>query len=273
VPILVAGRRSLSGYKEEFGWFDRGLDALARRSADVIVANSQAVIDDVVAREGLARERIRLIRNGVEIPPPLSDAERTALRAGFGVGPDELLIGTVANLKPAKGIGHLIEAAAAVGEAIPAARFRVVGEGWLRPELEARIAARGLGERIALAGSVPDARAVYGAFDLVVHPSDAEGLPNAVLEAAAAGRPIVATAAGGTGEIVTDGETGLLVPIGDSAALGAAIIRLARDPDLRARLGAAARERAARDFGMDRFVAETVALYEELAVARGLWPA
>lgn len=273
VPIVIAGRRSLSDYKAGFGWFNRTLDRMARDSADAIVANSQAVIDDVVAREGLARERLRLIRNGVELPAPLADAERAALRSGLGVGPDELLVGTVANLKPAKGIDHVLEAAAAIAATLPEARFRVIGEGYQRPELEARIAALGLGSRVALVGQVPDARRLYGAFDIAVHASDAEGLPNAVLEAAAAGRAIVATAAGGTGEIVLDGQTGLLVPVGDRVALAAGIVRLARDPDLRARLGAAARERAAGVFGMDRFVAETVALYEELAVRRGLWPA
>jgi glycosyltransferase involved in cell wall biosynthesis len=272
VPIVIAGRRSLSGYKAAFGRFDRTLDRLARDTPDAIVANSAAVIDDVVAREGIARDRLRLIRNGVELPAALPEAERAALRASFGVGPDELLVGTVANLRPAKGVARIIEAAAAVRAAVPEARFRVIGEGLERPALEARIAALGLAGRVVLAGSVPDARTLYGAFDLVVHASEAEGLPNAVLEAAAAGRAIVATAAGGTGEIVTDGLTGLLVPIGDGDALAAGIVRLARDPALRAALGAAARERAARDFGMDRFVAETVALYEELAVRRGLWP-
>jgi glycosyltransferase involved in cell wall biosynthesis len=273
VPIVIAGRRSLSDYKAAFGWFDRTLDRLARDRADAIVANSAAVIDDVVAREGVARDRLRLIRNGVELPAPLPAAERAALRAAWGVAPDELLVGTVANLKPAKGVARIVDAAAAVAAALPEARYRVIGEGYQRPELEARIASHGLTDRFVLLGSLPDARAVLGAFDLVVHASEAEGLPNAVLEAAAAGRPILATAAGGTGEIVTDGETGLLVPVGDGDALAAGLVRLARDPDLRARLGAAARERAAREFGMDRFVAQTVALYEELAVARGLWPA
>jgi glycosyltransferase involved in cell wall biosynthesis len=273
VPIVIAGRRSLSEFKAGFGWFSRTLDRLARDSADAIVANSQAVIEDVVAREGLARDRLRLIRNGVEIPAPLTEPERAALRAGFGVGPDELLVGTVANLKPVKGIDHIVATAAAITAALPEARFRVIGEGFQRPELEARIAALGLGSRVVLAGQMPDARKLYGAFDIALHASNAEGLPNAVLEAAAAGRAIVATAAGGTGEIVLDGQTGLLVPVGDRDALAAGIVRLARDPDLRARLGAAARERAATVFGMDRFVAETVALYEELAVRRGLWPA
>jgi len=105
-------------------------------------------------------------------------------------------------------------------------------------------------------------------FDLVVQASRSEGLPNALLEAAAAARPLVATAAGGSGEVVIDGETGLLVPVDDVAAITGAMRRLATDPDLRQRLGAAARRHIDTVFTMERFVGEYAALYEELAAAK-----
>ena len=97
-----------------------------------------------------------------------------------------------------------------------------------------------------------------------------EGLPNAVLEAAAAGLPIVATDTGGTAEILDGGRTGILVPIDDEAAMAEAIGRLAADPDLRRSLGDSARSFVQSAFGVDRFVAETAALYEELAAAKGI---
>jgi glycosyltransferase involved in cell wall biosynthesis len=134
--------------------------------------------------------------------------------------------------------------------------------------LEAQIASLGLAGRVRLHGSVPDPTSLWCAFDVVVQPSRSEGLPNAMLEAASAGRPIVATAAGGTGEIVLDGDTGLLVPVDDAAAMGAALRRLLADAGLRDRLGAAARDRTLTVFGMERFVAEFGAMYEELARAR-----
>jgi glycosyltransferase involved in cell wall biosynthesis len=90
------------------------------------------------------------------------------------------------------------------------------------------------------------------------------------MEAAAAARPIVATRAGGTAEVIVDGESGLLVPVGDTAGFGAALRRLVRDPELGARLAAAARLRAADLFGMDRMVAEFAAMYEELAERKGV---
>jgi glycosyltransferase involved in cell wall biosynthesis len=126
--------------------------------------------------------------------------------------------------------------------------------------------ARAVGiDRVRFLGTVADARSLYPGFDVLVSASDAEGLPNVVLEAAAAGRPIVATAAGGTGEIVTDGATGLLVPVGDTEGIAAAILRVLDDPGFGEQLGRFARDHAATAFGVDRFVAETGALYEEMA--------
>ncbi len=118
---------------------------------------------------------------------------------------------------------------------------------------------------MTLAGHWPNAAWLTQAFDIFVHPSDGEGLPNAVLEAAAAGRAIIATDAGGTAEIVDDGRTGILVPVGDSTKLGQAILRLTSDRALREQLQGSASQHAITLFGMDRFVTETAALYEELA--------
>ena len=123
---------------------------------------------------------------------------------------------------------------------------------------------------MTLTGDVLDARPLFGALDVFVSASEAEGLPNSVLEAAAAGVAIVATAAGGTVEIVEDGRTGVLVPVGDDEALRAGLLRLATDPDLRGRLGSAARLHAASVFGIDRFIRETADFYEEMARRRGI---
>jgi glycosyltransferase involved in cell wall biosynthesis len=269
-PILIAGRRSLSAYKRRFGPLERILDGLARRSADVIVANSAAVVEDVVAREGIARSRLRLIRNGVVPAPELSAERRAELRAGWGVAPDALVIGCIANPRPGKGLELLVRIMGDLRAEGRAVHLVVIGEGPLRPTLEAQIAAAGLERVVILPGAVPDARPLYGAFDVVVQASEAEGLPNALLEAAAAGRAIVATAAGGTSEIVEDGRTGSLVPVGDEPALRLALARMLDEPDLRARTGDAAREHVLTTFGLERMVAETAALYEELARARGL---
>jgi glycosyltransferase involved in cell wall biosynthesis len=128
--------------------------------------------------------------------------------------------------------------------------------------------ALGLDGRVCVHGYEPMPERLYPAFDVVALSSDREGLPNALLEAGAASCAIVSTAAGGSGEIVIDGETGLLVPIGDVPALAGALDCLVREPELRRRLGSAARAHVERAFGMDRFIAEFGALYEERIEAR-----
>ena len=145
-----------------------------------------------------------------------------------------------------------------------------VGEGTHRPVLEAAVAELGLADTVRLHGRELDARRLYGAFDVFAHASETEGAPTVVMEAAAAALPVVATRAGGTGEVIVDGDSGLLVPVNDEAAFSAALLRLARDPELRARLGASARRRVAAEFGLDRMVAEYAALYEELAERKGV---
>ena len=261
VPVLVAGRRSLSRWKERFGRFDRLMDAVARRNADAIVANSEAVAADVVAFERIDPGRMRVIRNAVVDPATVGDRE--AIRRAWGIPAGAVLLGCVANPRPDKGVDVLLAALAAAP--LPGnVHAVIVGDGPQRPELERWAHEAGLSACVDFVGELPDAREVYGAFDIVVGPSRAEGLPNSILEAAAAGCAIAATRAGGTPEILTDGETGLLVPVDDPAALRAAMDRLIGDRSLRERLGAAARVDVRRRFAVDRLVAETTALYASL---------
>lgn len=267
-PVLIAGRRSLSDFKNGFDPFKRALDDAARRRVDAIVANSDSVRDDVVRTEGLPIQRIDVIRNGIDTIPDLDQTERRRLRSGWGFADDDIVVGTVANHKPGKGVETVIDIADRLREHRPRIGFVLVGDGPLRPVLEAEIAARGLGRQVIVHGHAPDARSLYGAFDITLQASHSEGLPNAILEAAAAGRPVVATAVGGTTEIVVDGETGYLVAIEDRQAMADALTHLARDPAACRAMGLAGRRRTEALFGMDRFVAETAALYERVWMER-----
>ncbi len=270
VPVLIAGRRGLSDPKRAFGLVERTMDRIARHKVDTIVANSAAVREEVAAFEHLDATRIRVIHNGVDVPEPMDPTTRTALRSEWGVGPEELLVGYVANYRGLKGHGELIRAFARALTMNSALRLILVGEGPRRAILEDMIRDLGLARVVRLHGAEPDARRILGAFDIAVQASASEGLPNAVLEAAAAGLPIVATDAGGTAEVLDGGRTGMLVPIDDEAAMAAAIVRLAADPEMRLRLGQDARTYVESAFGVERFVAETAALYEELAAAKGI---
>lgn len=268
VPVVISGRRNLDPH-EQFGPVGRLVDAAAMRLTDAVVANSAAAARYAIEHEGVDPASVRVIRNGVEPIAPLEPAELATRRIDLGAREGELVIGCVANYLPVKRHDRLIHAFAAVARAVPAARLVLVGEGPLRPQMAGLIQSLGIDERVRLYGSVADATRLLGGFDVMVQASRSEGSPNALLEAAAAGKAIVATAAGGSDEIVVDGVTGLLVPVDDVDAMRDALLRVLSDAALRDRLGVAARERTLSVFGMDRFVAEFSSLYLELIEARG----
>jgi len=172
---------------------------------------------------------------------------------------DGLVVGNVARLAEQKGQRDLIAAAPAVLERHPNARFVVAGGGELRAELEAL--ARPLGERFTFLGERDDVPDLLASFDVFAYPSRFEGLCLAVIEAQAAGVPVVATPVGGIKETVVDGETGRLVPVGDVEALAMAIIAVLDDPDSARRMAETARARVLERFAVERMVAETLALY------------
>ena len=262
-PILIGGRRSLDDVYATKSRLRRTLASMAARRMDLIVANSSAAATDAIRNDGIDPARVRVIPNAVLPAPPAQP--RAAIRAGWGIGDEAIVIGCVGNYKPEKGHRHLIEAAARLRDRSPQLRYVLVGEGPLRSDLESRIRRSNLDGVVVLAGQAADARTLYPGFDIVVQASDTEGLPNVILEAAAAGSAIVATAVGGTSEILTDERDGILVPRADVDALVLAIERLATDVVARHRFGAAARLRSF-DFSSDRLIAQTAELYRQLVL-------
>jgi glycosyltransferase involved in cell wall biosynthesis len=265
VPVLVAGRRSLAHVARHRSAIRRRAASLAMRNVDAFVANSTAGARELVEMDGVEADRVRVIPNAVLPAPTAEDSLRLreAARGRWEVSPDELLVGCVTNLQPGKGLPELVAAASELRRGRSNLRFAVIGEGPLRPLLERSIVDRGLGDVVVLAGGDADARQLYPAFDIAVQVSESESLPNAVLEAAAAGLPIVATAVGGTVEILDDGRNGVLVPARDVRALVTAVAGLAGDAQRRRRLGDAARARAA-DFDPRALATATLRLYRSL---------
>ena len=265
-PVVIAGQRNIDP-QDQFGPLEKMVTSVARRMIDVVVANSSAAATHA-ATHGVPRDRIRVIRNGVMIPHVPSAGERTARRTELGASADQVVIGCVANYRDVKRLDVLLDAVAPlIREGLPI-RVELIGEGPMRPDLERHVRDDGIASQVCFHGLLSSPEPFYAAFDIAVQSSEREGLPNVLLEAGAAGRAVVATAAGGTSEIVIDGETGLVVPVGDTAALGTALRRLVLDTDLRVRFGMAARDHIERTFGMDRFVSEFATLYESLAEQR-----
>lgn len=185
-------------------------------------------------------------------------------RAELTGGREALVVGTVANLKAHKGIDQLLEAVPIVLRDLPDVRFVVVGRGPLEEELRARSRAMGLDGAVWFTGFREDAARLAGAFDVFVLPSLHEGLPIALLEAMALGRPSVVTPVGGVPEVVEHGRDALVVPRSQPAALAAAIVELLRDRSMRARLGANAKRRAA-SFDIRRAVRRMEDVWTSLA--------
>ena len=248
VPVRVNGRRGASP-PTPTGLLRAVLDFLGHRSSSLYITNSRAQAENLVREENVPAHRVEVIANGVEPPRRHADPSRRPAR---GI--------VVANLIEYKGHADLIEALSLLATPPP---LCLVGEGPERGRLTELIRARGLGHVVTLAGAVPDARDLFEHYEFAVLPSHGEGLPNAILEAMAAGLPVIATAVGGVPEIVSDGVTGILVPSRAPAELAAAIETVAGDPVLRLRMGIAAREHAER-LSVDECAARHETVYRTL---------
>lgn len=223
-----------------------------------LIAISTAVRDTLV-KSGIAAERITIVPSGVDLTRTIDPAPASTL-AALGVRPGVPLVVMVGALGPDKAPVTFVRAVAAAVVAGTALQALLVGDGPLAGEVRAERDALGLGDTLHLAGQRSDADALIAACDVFVLSSREEGLGTVLLDAMLCGKPVAATGAGGVPEVVADGETGLLAPVGDATVLGAHVARLCGDPALRARMGVAGQERVRR-FSIDRTAEETLALY------------
>jgi glycosyltransferase involved in cell wall biosynthesis len=239
--------------------------------ASALVAVTERVRRDVLAR-GIGRDdRVVVVPLGFDLAPMIAaPARRGELRRELGLAPGTPLVGIVARLVPVKAHETFLQAARAVTPARPDVVFLVIGDGERRAALEAMARELGLSANVRFLGWRADLDRLYADLDVVVLTSKNEGSPVALIEAMAAGRPVVSTRAGGVEDVVTHGETGLIAPVGDAAAVGRAILDLVEDPDRAARLGAAARDAVVPRFGSSRLVGDIDALYRRLLAERGV---
>ena len=244
--------------------------ALARIT-DCIIAVGDRQRDELIGYRVAPPGKIVSVPLGLQIEAMLDvEAERGRLRAELGLNGVHKLVGIVARLVPIKAHEVFLEAAARVRERVPETRFLIVGDGERRAELEARARALGLGEQVLFLGWRRDMRTVYADLDVVVLSSLNEGSPVAIIEAMAAGRPVVSTDVGGVGEVVADGQSGLLVPPRDPAALAEAVSGLLGDPLAGERMGRVARAAVYPKYSSARLIGDLERLYLDLARRKGL---
>jgi glycosyltransferase involved in cell wall biosynthesis len=256
VPLLVTTRRV--DFPVKANPFSRRNYRYPHQHYIAISAGVRAVL----MAGGVDPSRIDVVHSGV---PPIDAGlcpSREALRAEWGIGPDEIVIGSVGALTDHKGHRYLIEAARTVIEAFPGVRVLIFGEGELHRELQARIDRLEMRQSVRLGGYLPDARLKLAGFDVYAHPSHLEGLGTAILDAMLAGLPVVAAAAGGIPDIVSDGETGLLAPPRDAGAFAQRLIDLLRMPvPEREAMVMRAKARVEAEFSADAMVEGTLAVY------------
>jgi len=234
---------------------------LARLTRSRTIAVSQAAAS-LLIDGGVPRNRVNVILNGIE--PRFFDDETEAglaVRRQLGIPDEAPVIGTIARLSPEKGHRQLLAIAREVVAQRPEARFLIVGSGPLNDELRATATELGLADNVIFTGPRRDIPALNHALDIFLLPSREEALPLAVVEAMAAGRPTVASNVGGMPEVVVDGATGLLQPLGEHEAFVRSVVTLIDRPDQRRDFGQAGRERAQRLFTLDRMIRETERYY------------
>lgn len=266
---IAAGMRRLPVVLHEHAnltdtpWFQKVADQALEPWTDIAIAVSKSTADFLVRARRVPREKVKVVYLGVpldEFSRARSAGEIAEARRELGAGPDDLLVGCVTRLHESKGNIYLVEAARQVLDQRPSARFVVIGEGPLLPELQARAQALGLGDRFVFAGFTRDVARAVSAFDVSVFPSLWEGTPLTVFEALAMGKPIVATDADGLLDVLTADHDAVIVARRDPAALARGLVRLLDDPAARERLGARARA-TGRQYDIAAFVSKMERLY------------
>lgn len=244
---------------------------LARRKYrlyDRVVAISEE-IRQVLLAEGVSPDRVVTVRSAVDAAAvPHACASREGFLQEMGLPADARVAGMAAQLIQRKGHHVLLEAVPAILRAVPTARFLLFGRGPLEEELRSAIAGRNLGDAVRLVGFREDLPRILPCLDLLVHPAFKEGLGVALLEAGAAGVPVVAARAGGIPEVVVDGRTGLLVPPGDAPALARAVSGLLGDPARCRAMGHEARRFVQEERSVDAMVEGNHAVYRSVLAAR-----
>jgi glycosyltransferase involved in cell wall biosynthesis len=265
-PVVVASIRDRGPYLTAM---QRRVQRHVCRLADCVLVNAEAVKSWLVA-DGYDGSRIVVIPNGVDLSRFAMPADRAQLRHALGMPATVKLVAVVSRLAALKGIEDFIDAAALVARRHDDVRFLVVGEPSpinnraYVDDLQSRARDRGLTDRVIFTGLRSDVPALLSAVDVSVMPSLNEALSNVLLESMAAGAAVVATDVGGTAEALVDGNNGVLIPPGNPTVMADAIVRLVDNPAYARELGENARRTIRDRYSLDRMVASTETLYDEL---------
>lgn len=243
-------------------WINRFCEWITGRWTEKFIAVSGGLARELISG-GLPANKVVVIHNGLDLRR-FRRGDGAKIRAEFGLGGEQPLVGVVARMHPVKGHEAFLKAALQVSAEFPQARFFIVGCGHHRPALEALVDALGLREAVIFTGFRQDVEDILAALDLLVVPSLSEGFGLTAVEAMALGKPVLATRVGGLPEIIDSGQNGLLALPGDPDALANGMLFLLNNPDGAARMAAAGRHTAEEKFSAGFMAEQTTALYQEL---------
>ncbi|MFI5058158.1 MAG: glycosyltransferase family 4 protein [Candidatus Acidiferrales bacterium] len=255
LPVLFSRR---IGFPLQTNWVSRQ----RYRAIDRFLPNCNAVAQSL-KEAGIAEERISVVNEGVELPPPVTPEMRQSAREQWDVKEDEFLFGCTSVFVPEKGHRHVIKALPRAREQFPQARLLLAGNGRCRAELESLAKRLGQNEAVIFAGFVENIDRVYQALDAYVFPSEFEGTGTALQAAMAWSLPCISTARGGLHEVVDNERTAIVVEPGGKEFAGA-MIRLIGDPGLRKKLGEAGRREIEKRFSAEQMVENTIRVYEDV---------
>jgi glycosyltransferase involved in cell wall biosynthesis len=275
VPLVITSIRNIQSqvaynYYHDPRW-QRTLERATVPLATAIIANSASVALDYRAFAGAPAEKVITVPNGVDgnALSPITPEERGKLRRTLELNDGDLVVGTVARLAKEKDFETFLRAIEIARRRLPSLRVIIAGEGLLRAHLESFAADLGLADVVQFLGGRKDVVALIQCYDVFLLTSIIEGMPNVVMESQLLGVPVVATRAGGTADLIRDGETGLLAPVGDHEQLASGIVRLFTETGLRDRISRAARDQIQSNYTVEQFVARTEDVYRRLTSKDG----
>lgn len=263
VPLILGCRRDQAVMRTV--WQQKA-EKWSYRLATGVVTNAKAIKNQLISLDGLQSQKVWVIYNGL-------DLKHFDVLSGDGIDAStesrNVIVAIVANLRPEKGHLVFLKAAQQFLASMPHAQisFLIVGDGPMREAIEVKVKELGLAGSIKMTGSVTNIPALLRSVDIVVLASLKDGFPNAIMEAMAAAKPVIATDTGGTAELVVDGLTGYIVPVGDSDVLAKRMRSLFQDPEARRKMGEAARRRIIEQFTVNHMAKQFEELYRELVNA------
>ncbi len=267
VPCIVASVHNT--YTRDRKLHRRMINHILSRFADRVVAVSESVRQDIIKYDHLPKDKVIVIRNGIDLES-FQNRERSAVRSEFRIMDGVPVVGTVGRLTAQKGQRYLIEAFSQLAPDFPTAVLMVVGEGPLKGDLQAYAGRLGISDRVIFTGLRRDIPQSLAGMDIFVLPSLWEGMPNALIEAMAAGKAVVTTDFASAREIINSDRLGILVPPQDSSAIARSIASLLRDTTRSRRLGEAARETVRSRFSITRTVETYCSLFIEIMDGKGV---